>query len=185
MLTGYKSSAFTLLEMMVVIALVAVIAAFTVPRLFRRAPAVEWKNITDDLNNLVLFARHNALEYRKPYRLVFRQNQQQDTVTVEASMDVPEKPGHIKYEPVAPDYMATTYKFADAVKLHAVYRGKIEMLADQHGVAYCAITADGLVQDVVVQLVRTLDGVESSGTLTMNPFFGTFDFVEGLVRPGT
>ncbi|MFA5307221.1 MAG: type II secretion system protein [Candidatus Babeliales bacterium] len=185
MLTGYKNSAFTLLEMMVVIALVAVIAVFTAPRLFRRAPAVEWKNITEDLNNLVLFARHNALEQRKPYRLVFRQGQAHDTVTVEASVDDPDKPGRIKYEQASPDYMATTYKFADAVKLRAVYHGKIEMLAEQRGVAYCAVTADGLVQDVVVHLVRTLDGVESSGTLKMNPFFGTFDFFDGLVRPGT
>jgi type II secretory pathway pseudopilin PulG len=188
MSTGYKISknraAFTLFETMVVITLIMVITAFTAPRLFRRAPAVEWKNITDDLNNLVLFARHNAIEERRPLRIVFRSlANERDTVTVEEPIDDPDRPGRVKYQPIASYYMTTTYRLADSVKLKAVYYGKREILADQHGVAYGVVTPDGLVQDIVVHMTRILNGVESGGTFKMNPFFGTFEFYDGLLRP--
>ncbi|MFA6262939.1 MAG: type II secretion system protein [Candidatus Babeliales bacterium] len=189
MSTGYNISknhtAFTLLETLVVIALMIVIAAFTLPRLFRRAPAVEWKNIADDLNNLVLFARHNAIEERRTLRIVFRQiANNRDTITVEEPIDDPDRPGRVKYRPVSSYYMTTIYRLADGVKLKAVYHGKREMLADNRGVAYGAVTPDGLVQDIVVHMTRVLNGTESGGTFKMNPFLGTFEFYDGLLRPG-
>ncbi len=182
MINNHK--AFTLLEVVVVVFLIGIIASIFIPRLFKRSPTAEWSSITEDLNSLALFARQEALANHFVYRLTFIANPKgTDSVRVEQEKDDPEKPGHKKYDLVSSYYLPTTYNFNTAIRLKAVYVGKTNMLDEQQGVAHCYIIPDGLVQDVIVHLVRRLNGVETSGSFIMNPFFGRFEFNEGLIRP--
>ena len=161
-----------------------IIASIFLPRLSRRPTTAEWPSITQDLNNLALFARQESLANHQVYRLAFVSNPKgTDSVRVEQEKADPENPSHKKYDLVFSYYLPTTYNFNAAVKLKAVYVGKTNMLDEQRGVAHCYIIPDGLVQDVTVHLVRHIDAVETSATFIMNPFFGRFEFNEGLIRP--
>lgn len=177
-------SAFTFIEITVVLALIGVIAAVLLPRLVRRSPAVEWKNILDDFNNIVSFTRQEAVANQKVYRLTFKSSGEQglDTIMIEEEKDDPDKPGKKIYPIVFSYYFTTTYTLAKGVKLSAVYIGKQNQL-DEKGGAHCYIIPDGLVQDVIIRVIRTINGVESKGSFRMNPFMGTFEFFDGFIKP--
>jgi Tfp pilus assembly protein FimT len=179
-----SSYAFTFLEMVVVLLLIGVIATVFIPKISRRSPTAEWSNVLDDLNNLVFFARQEAISNQRVYRLVFQSRQNApDTVRVEQENDDPEKPGRKIYTPVSSYYFSATYQFSDQLKLKAVYSGKYDTLAEQRGNAFCYVIPDGLVQDIAVQITRRIDSVETGGTYRMNPFFGKFEFYDGYVKP--
>ena len=178
------SKAFTIIEMLVAIALIGVIAAVILPMLFRRAPGADWKTIGRELNNLVAFTRQEAIANQKTYRLVFkRRPNEADSVRIEEEVPNPEKPGRLMYKPVSSYYFSTTYKLADTIKIKAVYLGRQEMFEERRGVAYCYIIHDGLVQDVLVHLVRKIENNETIASYKMNPFLGRFEFYDGVLKP--
>lgn len=176
--------AFTMVEMLVVLLLVGVVASYILPRLNRRSPAVEWSTILRDLDNVIFFTRQEAIANQKVYRLAFKSNRNApDEVRIEEEKDDPEKIGRKIYAPVSSYYFKTTYFFDPAIKLAAVYQDKQEMLAEQKGWAYCYVISDGLVQEILVQLVRKLSNQESKCWYKMNPFFGKFELYEGAAKP--
>lgn len=178
-------SAFTMVEMMIVLLLIGVVASYLLPRLNRRSPALEWSTILRDLDNLIFFTRQEAIANQKIYRLAFKSNKNApDQVLIEQEMDDPEKPGKKIYQLVSSYYFATTYTFNPAIKLAAVYIGKQDMLEDQRGWGYCYVIPDGLVQEILIHLVRKLDNEETKGSFKMNPFFGKFEFYESVLKPG-
>lgn len=179
-----KRLGFTLLEMMVVMLLIGVVATFLLPRLMKRSPLVEWKTILSDMNDLALFARQEAITNQKIYRLVFCSNQQGvDEITIEDEQDDQERPGKKKFMPVFSFYFSTKYRFAEQVKIKAVFLGKQEMIENQRGVAYCYIIPDGLVQEVLVHLIRKIDNVETGASFAINPFDGRFQLYDGFIKP--
>ncbi len=178
-----RQAAFTLIEIMVVLVLIAALATMLLPRLTRRSPSVEWHTILDDLNTLVFFARQEAIANHKIYRLAFKsQPNAADTITIEEEYDDPEKLERKLYKTVSSYYFRTVYTYAPSIKLKGVYLGKQEMLDEQRGQAFCYVIPDGLVQEVRVQMIRKIGPDESGITYTMNPFFGRFELVEGAGR---
>ena len=179
--------AFTLVEILVVLLLIGVVATAIMPRLFRRAPQLEWKNVADDVNNLVFFARQEAIANQKVYRLVFKSNKNgPDSVAVEQENNDPEKPGNKLYKQVFPYYFQanqTQYELPEQIRFKAVFSGKQDMLEEQRGVAYCYIVPDGLVQEVLVQCTKKIDAVETFASLKMLPFLGVFQLHEELIKP--
>jgi prepilin-type N-terminal cleavage/methylation domain-containing protein len=178
-------NAFTLFEILVVILLIGVIASVFLPRMLRqRKPTLEWSVILDDLNNLVLFARQEAIANRQTYRLRFQANPKgRDTIRVEVEKDNPEKPGTKKYDVVSSYYFKTFYELEPQVRIKAVYLGKHEQLAENHGIAMCYVIPEGLVEDIMIHMVRNMNGVEVVMTYKMNPFAGKFEMLDGLVKP--
>jgi prepilin-type N-terminal cleavage/methylation domain-containing protein len=179
---------FSLIEMMIVIALIATMATLILPRMIGRQPSTEWPSIVDDLNNLVIFARQEAISSQGIYRLTFKSViEGRDLVLIEQEKKDPEKPQQKIYEQVSSSYLKTRYKFPEAVKIKALYAGREEMLSDNKGTGHCYIISDGLVQDVFLHLTRTpneKDKKEINVTLKMMPFFGRFELLDGFIRPG-
>ena len=179
--------AFTLLEIMVVISIMAFMAAILAPRLLMKSPQAEWPAILADLNDIVFFARQEAISGQKICRLVFKANDTQpDSVIVEEELDNPEKRGSKIYRQVSSFYFNTHYTFHPTVKLKALYYGKHEYLSNNKGVGYCYVIPDGLVQDVLIHITRKDQdkGTEISASFTLAPFFGKFEFHDGFMRPG-
>lgn len=176
--------AFTMIEMMVVIFLIGLAATITIPRIAYKSPQAEWKIVLDDLNNLVIFARQEAISNQKIYRLTFKPNgSKPDTVTVEVEGQDPEKPQKKTYIPVPGFYLNTQYELHPSIKLKALYHGKKEQINSGDGDIHCYIIPDGLVQDVVVHMSKIENKIESKVTFRMMPFYGKFELLDGFVRP--
>ena len=177
-------SAFTMVEMMVVIFLIGLVATITIPRIAYKAPQAEWKIVLDDLNNLAIFARQEAISNQKIYRLTFKSNgKNPDTVSVEVETNDPEKPQKKIYLSVTGFYLNTQYELHPSVKLRAFYHGKKEQINSGEGDTHCYIIPDGLVQDVVIHMSKTEKNIETKSSFRMLPFYGKFELLDGFVRP--
>lgn len=176
--------AFTMIEMMVVIFLIGVVATIAIPRLAYKAPQAEWNTVLDDLNNLVIFARQEAISNQKVYRLTFNQNgKRPDSVVIEREGVDPEKVGKKIYTSVDSYYLKTRYEFHPSIKLRAFYQGKREQINSGDGDTHCYIIPDGLAQDVLIHLSKIENNVESKVSFKMMPFCGKFELIDGFVRP--
>ena len=177
-------SAFTLVEMMVVIFLLGVMATTIVPRLLRRSPSVEWPNVLDDVNNLVFFARQEAIANHKLYRLTFKKSSKKsDCIMVEEEQEDPEKPQRKIFKQASSYIFNTKYTLPEETKISAVYHGREEMTAENKGQGFCHVIPDGLVQDILIHFTRATNEPQPYATFKMMPFFGKFEYLDGHVKP--
>lgn len=163
--------AFTLLELMIGLFIIGLGASMVVPRLLRRSPDAEWTALHEELNTMLCFARQEAIRTQKVHRLTF--NKKQRTMAVEERDGETEK-GEPKFSLVSSIYFDTTYTFPDSVRIEAVKLGKKELLEEHKGNAWCYIVPNGLVQKVVITLVRDEQGTVEKKRYESAPFLGVF-----------
>lgn len=179
------AAAFTLLEIMLVIVLIGAVTAFFLPRLVQRSPTLDWSHVLDEMNNLVSFARQEAIANQIEYRLLFvQQPKKPATILIEKEqLDAQDKKRKI-FVVITSDYAPTKYTLPEEIVIDGVFDGKTEQLAHYKNRAYCYIVPDGLVQDILIHLTRNSKGVVSEVSLRMKPFYGMFELVQGHSRPG-
>ncbi len=177
------SYAFTLLEILIVMVVIGAMATIIGPRLMRREPRADWPAVLDEFNDLVSFARQEAIATQENYRLYFQSNPaDSDFVVVEKEEQDPERPDQKIYKQVSSEYFPTKYELPLTVKMSAFYLGREEQFVQNRGRSYCYVIPNGLVQDVMINIIRYVDTQERRATFKIEPFFGRFDFYEGFVR---
>ncbi len=170
-----QSAAFSLIEIMIGLAIIGLGASVMMPRLLRRSPVVEWPALQQELNNILYFARQEAITTQKVHRLVLHEKKKTITVEVIAGE---EKPGVDRYIPAESNYFTSRYELPDSVRFGAVTLGKKNLFEENKGVAWCYIVPNGLIQQVSIQLLRDEgDGVQAK-KFEAAPFLGTFDDTE-------
>ena len=171
---------------MVVMVVIGILATITLPRLTRKKPTSTWESITEEINNLVYYARQEAIAKYKNYRLHFKSNKyEQDLIEVEEENQDPEKPQKIIYNPVRSYYFNPKYLIPKNTNLEAFYIGKEEQFDENKGNSYCHVIPNGLVQEVLIHLSQEEDEESekrSEMSLKMSPFFGRFELSEGFLR---
>lgn len=177
-------SAFTLLEIMIVMVVIGIIATMALPRLTRKDPSSNWTTVLDEINNLVFYARQDAISNYKNYQLRFTGKViKPDKVTIEEEKASAEDPSKNIFVPAQAFGFATSYSLPKTISIEAVYHNKTEEMEDNKGNGYCHIIPNGLVQKTTVHLSRTEKNTTSKISLRMMPFFGKFEILEGFVRP--
>lgn len=172
------------MELMVIVAIIGFIGSSILPRLMRRPPSAEWPIVLDDINNLVMFARQEAISHQKVHRLNFKFAGKKGTlISVESAEDDPEKPGKKLFEKVDSLYFSTQYKLSEFIHLDNLFHGKLDEFAENNFEAYCYVVPNGLVQDSIIRLTRNYNDKESKVSLRMKPFLGKFELMLGHIRP--
>ena len=176
---------FTIIEMLVVLVIIGVMMSTLMPLISKRRTVVNWESVGDRLNEMALFIRAEAMSTHKTYRFVFQHSHEtvQDQIFLEEEYIDPEKPNQHSYRDVTSYYAPTRYELPPEYKLRAVYVGKENTLPEPRGQAYCFIIPDGLMQPVIVHLVKKEDKAESLVSYQLNPFLGKFALHEGKVKP--
>jgi len=165
--------AFSLIEIMVGLFIIGVAASVMLPRLVRRSPAIEWPALQQELNNLLYFARQEAITTQKVHRLTF--DKKKRSIEVEArDGEMENKPGVPRYASLSSIYFPTHYELPEKVSIEWVKLNKKDLFEEHKGMAWCYVVPNGLVQDVSVKLVREEDGVTSSMVFNAAPFLGSF-----------
>ena len=170
---------------MVVVVIIGILATMILPRIMKREPTSSGESITEEINNLVYYARQEAISNQKNYRLHFKSNRfEQDFVEVEEEGRDAEKPQKIIYIPVT-SYFKTKYLLPKNTTLESFYIGKEEQFAENKGNAYCNVIPNGLVQESLIHLSQEDEEdpeYKSEVSLKMSPFFGRFELNEGFLR---
>jgi len=176
--------AFTIIEIMLVVVVIGVVATLVAPRLIRRKPSAQWENVVEEINNLIYYARQEAIANYKNYRLHFKVTREDiSIVQVELEQNDPEKAGRKLYSTIKSYYFNPQYELPKPISLLGVYHGKQNELDEQNQHAYCYVIPNGLVQATWVHLEKEEKGKKSQVTLQMLPFFGKFILQEGFVKP--
>lgn len=179
-----NNSAFTLIEILIVMVVIAFMATIISPWLFRKKPAQNWPTTLDRFNSFLYFARQEAISTNKVYRVVFKSNKQEpDFILVQEETEDPENPDKIIYKQTFSEYFKTQYTLPDTIKMVSCYKGKVEQFAENKGNGYCFVIPNGLVEDIMIYLVRKIDDKEEKATFKISPFVGKFDFYEGFLKP--
>jgi prepilin-type N-terminal cleavage/methylation domain-containing protein len=170
--TKHSRPAFTLIEILLGLAIIGLGASLVMPRLTRRSHASEWPTIQHELNALLFFARQEAIVTQKIHRLAC--NEKARTITIEVPTGE-EKNGVMQYEQAYSSYFTTQYELPTHVRFGAVKLGRKNLFEEHKGNAWCYVVPHGLIQEISIELIREEGGQVSRNVYTAAPFLGTFD----------
>ena len=179
------SPAFTLMEILIVIAIIGFMATMITSRIGRRPPSSEWPTVLEAMNSLIFFARQEAIARQKIHRLAFLRKGKQLSMSVEVQKTDPEHPEKEFFEPAICPYFSVSQPLSEFITIENVFHGKIDEWAEGSGKAYCHVIADGLVQETVIRLTRKHKNEEESKvSFIMKPFLGKFEMTQGHAKLG-
>jgi len=180
-----KKSGFTLLEIVVAIAIIGLLATVVIPNLTTSKPKEEREKFISRLNSLVGFAWQNAIVARKTQKVEFNFDKKLVTVFQAGPTD---KYGKVIWEPVKRAYIKTVIKIPDQLELKNFYiegEDKVAKLGALQSVWF-AISAGGISQEVVINFLDNKDKIGRKKRpvgLVINPFSAQFEVYNEFAKP--
>jgi len=185
----YKRPGFTLLEILVAIAIIGLLATVVVPNIFPDRPREEREKFIDKLNALMSFAWQNSMFTEKVHEVTFSFKKRIVSLKLEGEKD---KYGKAQYRPVQRAYVKTEIEIPKQFEFRNFYvNSKGTKMIDampkaKDGEAYFYIVPDGLSQEVIINFLDSKDLVVRKKRpfgLVLNPFTVQFEVYEEFKRP--
>jgi prepilin-type N-terminal cleavage/methylation domain-containing protein len=167
-----RSQGFTLIEIVVAIALVGLMAAVMFPNLFAPTARIERVDFITKTNALLLAGWQNALIAHKIHIVTFNFSTRKIYLKI---ADTPEHIDEQKAPIVKIDYISTMLDIPSQFELkNFIIEGTDETRGGTRNLFYFYIMPDGLAQDVVINMLDTKDtlpdGTPRPVGLVLNPF---------------
>lgn len=177
---GTYKKGFTLIEILVAIAIIAVMATVVIPNLMPRRPEKERKDILAKLDALTRLAWYNALTKQKTHKVLFDFDKKR--VSLEVETDKKDSDGNPLFEPVKTGgYIKSSFvwpKHLDVKNFYVEGFDEIGKRSDRGaGQVWFFVIPDGLAQQVTINFLDMLDrpqGKPRSIGLVLNPFLAQF-----------
>lgn len=169
---------FTLLELIVVIALIGAMMAIVVPRIGGKTAKQEREEFIAQLNTLVSFSWSNALRSGKVQKVDF--DFETNKIIIEESAGKKDERGQLVTTPLKRAYRSTSLKIPKQFILRNFYIEGVDEVAARGGNiagAFFYITPEGLAQSVVINFVDRKEkraGAPVPFGLVLNPFSAQF-----------
>lgn len=176
MFGSHKARGFTLIEIIIVIAIMAVLALVVVPQLWRHRPAYERNQFVSQLSSLISSGLLEALETQKLHRIYVDLNQKK--VRLERATDKKQSSGDFVFEKVARSYQMTEFALPEEVTIKNFYINAHDEMAQSIQTTTKAIwfylMPDGTSQAVIINAIDMND-LDSQGnpahmSIVVNPF---------------
>lgn len=171
-----RRKAFTLIEVLIALALLALLSAIIIPRLRRRSVPVE-QELMRRLNELTRFGQLDALMTGMLHRIRF--DFKSSRVILEQASKKRDSQGHIQFEPVNITYSTTTFSIPQALEIEKFFIKGKNMLTSGEGIkttgVWFYLVPEGMAQEVTINLRNTQNQQPTS--LVINPFTAQFSKV--------
>lgn len=165
---------FTLIELVVVIAIIGIMAAIITPNLFKPTASKERKAFIAQLNGLLYQAWQEALVSHKMTTVDFNFNKRIVTLERVESFDgdTPKK------VPVKGEFVSSTLEWPEDFDVKNFYLEGTDQLAHNKNVVFFYIMPDGMSQDIIINFYDTKDMLPDNSprpvSLVLNPFVVQF-----------
>jgi prepilin-type N-terminal cleavage/methylation domain-containing protein len=183
----FSKKAFTLIEMVIAIAILALLVAVVVPTLMKRSPQFERKQFVAQLNGITQFAWQHAITTGVLHRIFL--NIRKRTIIVEQASKKKENGGKkVEFVPVQSPYIKTDFVWPTQLTIQSAYiDGKDTLqLFDEAYEFWFFIVPSGLTQDVILNFQDrkdTLAGRPAQLGLVLNPFTAQFKSYDKFQKP--
>ena len=182
---------FTLIEILVALALLGILMSVVVPNINRFRPGYERKALVSDLSALVSRTWQDALVTRQLHRVWFDFIHR--TITIERDTGTKDMRGEEKFEEVSGQYIKATISLPEYIQIKDLFIDGIDQM-HRSGIpgfkiehAWFYIYPDGSIQEVVINLFDTSDTTQSeAGTrlgLVLSPFTAKFTAYDTFQQP--
>lgn len=188
---GSKKPGFTFIELVVVLAIVAVLAVTILPNFKRLWPGYQRREFVDYMNSLMQITWHNAIVTNKLHKVNFDLEKRKIWVEMQSDLK-PNAQGDIPFVAIQSPYMKTTYEWQDETfdfkNFYIAKRDEISLtLKNKSGKIWFFITPEGLAQPVILNIIDLKEATQGQrGTefsLVLNPFLAQFKLYDTFQRP--
>lgn len=171
-----RNQGFTLIEILVAIAIIGLMATVVVPNLFGPTASRERKSYIAKVNGLLFLGWRQALITHKIHQITFDIKKKKVHVDVVEGMDSSDKP---KTAPVKIDYLQTSIEWPEQFELKNFYIEGTDEVKQNLGNKtveeyWFYIMPDGIAQDVTINIIDTKDVLPDGSPrpvgLVLNPF---------------
>ncbi len=171
-------SGFSLIEIMVAIAVIGILAAIVSPNLRSRQPEYERKQFLGSLNSLMRLARHQAVVTRKLHRVYFNLPKgKAGNVTVQVKSEGKDQKGEQKFATIKAPYLRNSMTWPKDFQVTQFKIERHDEKATGEDEFWFFIVPEGLAQDVVINILdnnKAYRGKPKQIGLVLNPFDAQF-----------
>ncbi len=187
--SGINKPGFTLLELLIAIALLGAMAAIVFPRIKTKGSAAQRTEFVTNLNALTQFAWQNAVVSRKVQRLEF--DFQQKKIVVTQATGTKDMDGKLQFGPVTRAYVNTSMTIPSQLDCKNFYVEGFDEMGRFTGkkteAVWFYVVPEGLAQSVIINIVDIKDrakmGRAHEMSLVLNPFSAQFDAYDTFKQP--
>lgn len=184
-------SGFSFLQLVIVIAIIALVGLVVVPNYSKRVPLAERREFYESLNALVQQAFFRALQTGHVHKILC--NLKERTVTLEEQVIAADKDGKPVFVTVPLSYFAKKYKWPEYFEIKQFYVEGVEEISKHNPEnamedIWFFIVPEGMAQEVIINFVDTRDTFnlsENQISLVLNPFRVQFQMYEEFKNPNT
>lgn len=180
---------FTLVEIMVAIAVIALMATIISPMLRVRRPGQERKEFVGTLNALMRLASQQATVSRKIHRVLFSlKDNKMVKVTVQIKGEGNDSKGDPIFATIKAPYLSSSIKWPSNLLVKQFFIEGIDEKAREGRVStefWFVIMPEGLAQDIIINAVDMHDGPRNKPQqvgLVLNPFSVQFKMYDSFQK---
>lgn len=183
------SPGFTLIEIVVVIMLIAILGAITIPNLRSRNPGYARKQFFDQLEAVVNVAQLEAVKKNTAHRIFF--NLQNRQVRLEAATKQTTQNGTPVYKSVSTPHIKTNLQWPQNLEIKNFFvKGRDEISGTSSHVTdtlWFYIVPEGVAQDAIINMLDTNDldanNNPAQASAVLNPFTLQFTLYDEFQQP--
>lgn len=185
---GTFKSGFTLIEILVVIAIIAIISAVVVPNIGKFVPRYQQEQAISRLNALVQIGWQRALSSHTLHRVVFDMSKQSVILESEVAQ---KKEGDVPFTPVNISHLTSRFEWPKELEIKQFFIEGFDEMSRFAGNRKTAqlwfyIVPNGLTQDVIINITHTSQASAKEAkqlSLVLNPFKAEFEVHDAFQKP--
>ncbi|MCF7900021.1 type II secretion system GspH family protein [Candidatus Babeliales bacterium] len=183
-------SGFSLIEIILSIALLGIIAMIVVPNFSGRVPLYQRKEFISTLNAVVRRAWVKTIESAHPHKIVFNLNQR--TLKIQERTQQQDAAGKFIFKDIHAQYIKSGFVWDERYKIENFYVEGVDEVG-RHATGsqlediWFFIVPEGLAQEAIINILDTQDATDGNEGrqigLVLNPFSVEFEVYDDYQRP--